>query len=113
MDMKVSNLMHPGVENGHYQYEVRRDVRVPMRDGVDLLADLRLPVGMIDPRTPTIVVRSPYGRRSYVGAIGSALASHGFPTLVESCRGTFGSGGRFRPQLDEQRDGIDTHRWVR
>ena len=33
--------------------------------------------------------------------------------LFQSCRGTWGSGGVFTPQVDEQRDGIATHRWVR
>ena len=84
-----------------------------MSDGTILLGDLRVPVGEIDPRSPTVLARGPYGRRSFFGAIGATMASHGFPALVESCRGTFGSGGTFRPQLDEQSDGIDTHRWVR
>jgi putative CocE/NonD family hydrolase len=41
------------------------------------------------------------------------LASHGYPVFVQACRGTSGSGGVFRPQIDDQRDGIDTLRWVR
>jgi uncharacterized protein len=41
------------------------------------------------------------------------FASRGYPVLLQSSRGTAGSGGEFRPQIDEQRDGIDTLRWER
>ncbi len=96
---------------GSRTYRVRR-LRVPMDDGVTLVADLYVPDGAVVPALPTIVVRSPYGRD---GALthAPALAREGFTVLVQSCRGTAGSGGTFVPQLDEQRDGIATHRWVR
>jgi uncharacterized protein len=95
-----------------YPFTVRRKLRVPMDDGVRLLADLYVPVGTVDPPLPTIVVRSPYGRHSSL-THAPELAREGFTVLVQSCRGTGGSGGRFVPQRDEQRDGIATHRWVR
>ncbi|SCG68245.1 CocE/NonD family hydrolase [Micromonospora humi] len=95
-----------------YAFSVRRGLRVPMDDGVDLIADLYLPVGPVEPPLPTVVVRSPYGRHGSL-THAPALAGEGFPVLVQSCRGTGGSGGTFRPQLDEQRDGMATHRWVR
>lgn len=95
-----------------YTFTVRRKLRVPMDDGVELVADLYLPVGAVEPPLPTIVVRSPYGRHGSL-THAPALAGEGFTVLVQSCRGTGGSGGRFRPQLDEQRDGMATHRWVR
>ncbi|MCZ7436755.1 CocE/NonD family hydrolase [Micromonospora sp. WMMC241] len=95
-----------------YAFSVRRRLRVPMDDGVDLVADLYLPVGPVEPPLPTVVVRSPYGRHGSL-THAPALAGEGFPVLVQSCRGTGGSGGIFRPQLDEQRDGMATHRWVR
>ncbi|WP_436536895.1 CocE/NonD family hydrolase [Actinoplanes sp. HUAS TT8] len=84
-----------------------------MDDGVELLADLIVPVGETDPRLPTVVMRGPYGRRGPVAGEARALARAGFPVLYQSCRGTWGSGGVFTPQVDEQRDGIATHRWVR
>ncbi|MCZ7474732.1 CocE/NonD family hydrolase [Micromonospora sp. WMMC273] len=95
-----------------YPVTVRRGLRVPMDDGVELVADLYLPAGPVEPPLPTIVVRSPYGRHGSL-TDAPALAGEGFTVLVQSCRGTGGSGGSFRPQLDEQRDGMATHRWVR
>ncbi|WP_344131329.1 CocE/NonD family hydrolase [Luedemannella flava] len=98
--------------SGRYGFTVRRKLRVPMDDGVDLIADLYVPTGAVDPPLPTIVVRSPYGRDAGL-THAPELAREGFTVLVQSCRGTCGSGGTFVPQLDEQRDGMATHRWVR
>jgi putative CocE/NonD family hydrolase len=95
-----------------YTFTVRPKLRVPMDDGVELIADLYLPVGTVTPPLPTIVIRSPYGRHGSL-THAPALARDGFTVLVQSCRGTSGSGGSFVPQLDEQRDGMATHRWVR
>ncbi|MEH0821899.1 MULTISPECIES: CocE/NonD family hydrolase [unclassified Micromonospora] len=95
-----------------YAFTVRRGLRVPMDDGVELIADLYLPAGPVHPPLPTVVVRSPYGRHGSL-THAPALAGEGFTVLVQSCRGTGGSGGSFRPQLDEQHDGMATHRWVR
>jgi putative CocE/NonD family hydrolase len=103
----------PGLEPGPYDITIRRDLRVPMDDGAELLADLITPVGATGPELPTIVMRGPYGRRGGMAAQARALAREGFPVLFQSCRGTWGSGGVFTPQVDEQRDGIATHRWVR
>ena len=46
---------------------VERDLRIPMRDGVELLADRYVPGG--DGRPPLVLVRSPYGRRGIWGLI--------------------------------------------
>lgn len=102
----------PGVTPGPWDFTVRRGLRVPMDDGVELIADLYTPIGEVDPSLPTIVIRSPYGRRS-VPTQAPALAREGFTVVVQSCRGTSGSGGTFTPQIHEQRDGMATHRWVR
>ncbi|GAA2478024.1 X-Pro dipeptidyl-peptidase [Winogradskya humida] len=102
-----------GLTPGPYDVAIQRDLRVPMDDGVELLADLIRPVGPVGDALPTIVVRGPYGRRGPVAGWARALAREGFPVLFQSCRGTWGSGGVFTPQVDEQRDGIATHRWVR
>lgn len=102
-----------GADLGPYDIEIERDVRVPMEDGIELLADLIRPVGDGIPTLPTVVLRSPYGRRGPLAGSARALAYEGFTVLVQSCRGTWGSAGLFTPQVDEQRDGIATLRWVR
>ncbi len=102
-----------GVELGPYEIAIERDIRVSMDDGVELLADLIRPVGPDVPDLPTVLIRGPYGRSGLVAGSARALAYEGFTVLFQSCRGTHGSGGVFTPQIDEERDGVATHRWVR
>ncbi|HEY8954055.1 MAG TPA: CocE/NonD family hydrolase [Candidatus Dormibacteraeota bacterium] len=91
---------------------VQRDLRVPMPDGVELLAD-RWVARAGGESLPTALVRSPYGRRGAIG-MGTArpLAERGFQVLIQSTRGTFGSGGVFDPLRQEREDGLATLRWV-
>ncbi len=91
---------------------VRRQERIPMRDGVVLLAEHHVPV--TDHPLGTVLVRTPYGRRSALDALSSrVLAVRGYHVLVQSVRGTFGSGGVFDPMVNEERDGRDTVAWLR
>ena len=95
---------------------IRRDVAVPMDDGVILLADHYAPrplrLGADAP--PVVLIRSPYGRRGVLAALyGRVIAERGFQVFLQSCRGTGGSGGDFVPQANEQRDGVATVRWLR
>ena len=87
---------------------VQRDVRVPMRDGVILLADRWAPQAA-GGSLPAALVRTPYGRRGPLGGLfGRVLAERGFQVLVQSTRGTFGSGGVFDPMRREREDGLAT-----
>jgi putative CocE/NonD family hydrolase len=87
-----------------------RDIRVPMRDGTHLLTDLHQPVGGED--RPVFLMRTPYGRRAIGGLIERATALRGFQVVSQSCRGTFGSEGKFRPFRDDAEDGADTLDWL-
>jgi len=90
---------------------VERDMAVPMDDGVELLADLYTPAGR-GPH-PTVLVRSPYGRAGVLGVLfGRLFAERGYRAMVQSTRGTFGSGGDFRPDFPERADGLATIRWI-
>jgi putative CocE/NonD family hydrolase len=90
---------------------VDRDLPVAMDDGVVLLADRYVPPGT--ERAPTVLVRSPYGRSGAFGFLfGRLVAERGLQVLVQSVRGTFGSGGRFDP-FNERADGLATLRWLR
>ena len=92
---------------------VERDLPVPMHDGVTLPADRYAPAGAELP--PLILVRCPYGRRGPFGMLaGRLFAERGFQSVVQSCRGTFGSGGQLDPLgLTEQVDGLATVEWLR
>jgi uncharacterized protein len=99
----------PPVRN---QVAVERDLKVPMADGTILLADHYAPVPVAS--APTVLVRCPYGR-SFPFSMGSAqiIAERGYHVLLQSCRGTFGSGGEFEPMRNEIADGQDTVAWLR
>ena len=89
------------------------DLRAPMDDGVVLLADRWVARERADEAQPTVLVRSPYGRKQFVGLLfGRLLAERGLQVVVQSVRGTFGSGGDFNP-FDERADGLATLRWIR
>jgi uncharacterized protein len=90
---------------------VDRGIRVPMRDGTILLADHFTPVS--DRPRPTILMRSPYGRGWQMAMMGRPFAERGYHVLLQSTRGTFGSGGTFTPGRDEAADGLDTVAWLR
>jgi uncharacterized protein len=89
------------------------DLRVPMDDGAVLLADRWVARDRAGDPQPTVLVRSPYGRRQLVGLLfGRLLAERGLQVVIQSVRGTFGSGGDFNP-FDERADGLATLRWMR
>jgi len=91
---------------------VERDLAVPMSDGVVLLADRHHPRDR-GQGLPTVLLRSPYGRRRAYGLLyGRLFAERGFQVVVQSVRGTFSSGGRFDP-FDERGDGLATAEWLR
>jgi uncharacterized protein len=98
----------PPARNG---VAVERDLEVAMPDGTILLADHYAPVGAGP--FPTILVRSPYGRSGVFGLLnGRLFAERGYHVLLQSCRGTFGSGGKFYPVRDEAVDGGATIEWL-
>jgi putative CocE/NonD family hydrolase len=92
---------------------VEHDLQVPMDDGAILLADRWVARDGDGGAQPTVLVRSPYGRRQIVGLLfGRLLAERGLQVVIQSVRGTFGSGGRFSP-FEERADGLATLRWIR
>jgi putative CocE/NonD family hydrolase len=93
-------------------YTVERNVSVPMPDGVTLLADHYIP--NVDRNCPTILVRSPYGRSGFFSAtMAIPYAERGYQVLIQSCRGTAGSGGDFAFVRNEHADGLATIEWIK
>jgi len=99
------------VPPGTHEYTLTRNVRVPMRDGVELLADVYAP---IPASRGTILIRTPYGRATAIALMSAGYyASHGYRVVNQSSRGTFGSGGDWQPFVTEIDDGADTVDWLR
>ena len=90
---------------------VERDIRVPMRDGVELATDVHRPDDEL--RHPVLIERTPYDR-GYVPIAGLdtlSLIEAGYAIVTQDCRGRFGSGGTFTPFVDEAADGRDAIAW--
>jgi putative CocE/NonD family hydrolase len=92
---------------------VERDLPAKMADGVVLLADRWAPATATNasPAVRVVLVRSPYGRRQ-VGVVGRLFAERGYQVVIQSCRGTFGSGGDWEPFRHEEADGQATLAWL-
>jgi putative CocE/NonD family hydrolase len=93
------------------QVGVERDLPAKMSDGVILLADRWAPAATSSAPLPIVLLRSPYGRRP-VGIVGRLFAERGYQVIIQSCRGTFGSGGDWEPFRHEQADGQATLAWL-
>jgi hypothetical protein len=82
-----------------------------MPDGAELLADRWYPIGAVVNGAPIILLRTPYGRRQW-SILGRIFAERGYQVVIQSCRGTFGSGGDWVPMRNEEADGRETLSWI-
>ncbi|MDP2583997.1 MAG: CocE/NonD family hydrolase, partial [Candidatus Palauibacterales bacterium] len=115
---------------------MRRDVMIPMRDGVKLHTVILIPRGSRD--APMLMTRTPYNAdarasRAYTSQMGPRLGNHdpaleavlrdGYIRVIQDIRGKYGSGGDYvmnRPlvgplnptKVDESTDTWDTIDWL-
>ena len=80
---------------------VERDLAAKMTDGAVLLADRWYPTGNASGGAPVVLLRTPYGRRQW-GMVGRLFSERGYQVVIQSCRGTFGSGGDWNPFRNER-----------
>ncbi|MET3807516.1 putative CocE/NonD family hydrolase [Nakamurella sp. UYEF19] len=95
--------------------QVDKNIGVPMDDGAVLVADHYWPgdsrsTGSAD--DPVVLMRTPYGRASFMPLLARAFAARGAQVVMVSCRGTFGSAGEWMPMRDEAPDSLATYRWL-
>ncbi|WP_431986540.1 CocE/NonD family hydrolase [Streptomyces griseoflavus] len=87
-------------------------LEVPAADGSPLVTDHYFPRAEGD--FPTLLIRSPYGRGlPWSPQYGLLFAEQGFHVILQSCRGTGGSGGAFHLWRNEAADGQATVSWLR
>lgn len=87
------------------------DARIPMRDGVELSADVYLPEGRA-PR-PAILLRTPYDNSNpAIVETATFFADNDYAFVAADVRGRGDSDGRFRPFRGEGPDGADTIDWI-
>jgi uncharacterized protein len=116
-----AGFIGPGARIGDY---VGEDVMMPMRDGVQLHAEIWRPTRMAG-ALPILMQRSPYGfdlegvKYAFETEY-DALAKDGFIFVLEDIRGRFGSEGQFSmlhgrkdaQGLDEATDAYDSIAWA-
>ncbi|MEW6131205.1 MAG: CocE/NonD family hydrolase [Acidobacteriota bacterium] len=91
-----------------YAVTVETGVRVKMRDGIRLVADIYRPKA--PGKFPVLLTRTPYNRRD--AYTGTYLASRGYVAILQDTRGRFDSEGEFYPFKYESADGYDTIEWA-
>src|SRR5688572_7804762 len=90
---------------------VQMDLKVPMRDGVLLSADLYRPAG--EGSFPALLCRTIYDNQEkrYVDwAV--RFAEAGYAVVIQDCRGRYDSDGIWDTYLCETLDGYDTQQWL-
>jgi putative CocE/NonD family hydrolase len=105
----------PEAASQTYDTLVERGVRVPARDGAELLTDIFYPAvdGKRAPgQFPVLLLRTPYGRASDTED-GHFFAGHGYVTALQDWRQTQGEYdmSAFKPKFEDT-DGYDAVEWL-
>src|SRR5260221_14609394 len=97
-----------------YEFQVERQVPIPMEDGTILRADVYRPTA--PGRFPVLVERVAYELTQRCRYTGEYYASRGYVVVGQNVRGRFASEGVFAPFRDDgwsdRRDGYDTILWA-
>jgi putative CocE/NonD family hydrolase len=88
----------------------QRDVKVTMRDGVNLSTNIFLPSK--DARFPVLLLRTPYDKGESGRHGEYFFVKHGYAIVVQDCRGRYASQGKFDPFQHEANDGVDVRQWI-
>ena len=96
-----------------FEVKNRFDVRIPMRDGVTLSADVWMPrqAG----KYPVILMRTPYLKTMELlkfPELGHYFAKRGYVMVVQDVRGRGDSDGEFGHFVPDIADGYDTVEWL-
>ncbi len=94
-----------------YKIDMRLNIKVPMRDGVELSADLYLP--QASGAFPTVLMRTPYSNNmDMIIERARVFANDGYACVVQDIRGRWDSDGDYYPFHNDVDDGFDTQEWV-
>jgi putative CocE/NonD family hydrolase len=93
------------------QVQIQLDLRIPMRDGVELYGAIYRPE--LGDCFPVLLIRSPYSTQ-HPRYIEWALrfVESGYAVVMQDSRGRYESDGKWRPYIDEAQDGYDTQEWI-
>lgn len=97
-----------------YEVFLQKDIRVPMRDGVQLAIDIYRPARdgqPLDERFPVILTRTPYNKQGNA-SFGDYYAARGYVFAAQDTRGRYASEGVWHWLTDDGPDGVDTAGWI-
>ena len=99
-----------------YNIKIYKDIKVKMRDGINLFTDIYLPC---DPEyktiknTPVLLERTPYDKKALnLTERYNYFCSNGYIVITQDCRGCFASEGDLYFLTQEAPDGLDTLDWI-
>lgn len=92
-----------------YSVTYERNVKIVMRDGVTLRADIYRPNA--DGKFPVLLQRTPYNKDNGV-EFGIKAASRGYVVIFQDVRGRYASDGEWYTFKNEANDGYDTVEWA-
>lgn len=98
-----------------YEVAVEVDVKVPMRDGVRLAADVYRPARdgrPVEGRFPTLLTRTPYDKGRGDSDEARYYAARGYNVVMNDVRGRYASEGTWRLIADDPQDGHDVVEWI-
>lgn len=96
----------------HPQNIIREEIKIPMRDGVELGAILYRPD---EPgKFPAIVLRTPYdaAKDDANMELPRKAAKQGYLVFFVDVRGRYSSEGEFEAYRNEKQDGYDVIEWI-
>ncbi len=91
-------------------FEFQRNVPIPMRDGIKLVANVFLP--RQGGPFPVLLQRTPYGKMNELSGEVRRYCAAGFAVVVQDCRGRGASPGEWDPFRYDGEDGFDTQEWT-
>ncbi len=86
------------------------DVRIHMRDGVELSTNVFRPTGAT--HLPALLVRTPYGKGRDIAPFYRGWVKRGYAVVLQDVRGRYQSQGVFDPMRQESADAEDTLNWI-
>lgn len=99
-----------------YDVVIRKNVTIPMRDGVKLAADIYLPAdgtNIAEGQFPVILERTPYDKTAPRQVTNMKYyARRGYVGVIQDVRGRFESEGEWYAFAKEAPDGYDTVQWL-
>jgi putative CocE/NonD family hydrolase len=105
-----TTTLYPELSQPTMKTKTDKGVKIKMRDGVELVADIVRPAD--DGKYPAILERTPYGRENFSKLAGEWWARRGYVHIVQDARGRNESDGEWVPFAHERKDGYDTIDWI-